>query len=76
MENLNEDILEEWNEDKLVRLIFLHKINSICINEFFKNIINVETRDGRVLDFTFENEKSALEGLKLFRKKLKVKSGK
>jgi hypothetical protein len=73
-DNMKEAIIEKWVEDKLVKLIFLHKINSIY-QDSIKNIIIVETRDGRILDFTFENEQYALDGLKLLKEKLKIKNG-
>lgn len=77
---LTESIIEKWQEDKLVQLTFLHKINSIYQNYYNPNIITIETRDDRVIDFIFDSEKSALKGLKLLRDKLLkikgVKNGK
>jgi hypothetical protein len=70
MINLDEHIIEKWVEDKLVQLTFIHKINTIYQDDVNKKVIIVETRDGRSMDFTFEDEKSALNGLKLFRDKL------
>jgi hypothetical protein len=70
MINLEEHIIEKWVEDKLVQLTFIHKINTIYQDDVNKKVIIVETRDGRSMNFTFEDEKSALNGLKLFRDKL------
>ena len=70
MINLAEHIIEKWVEDKLVQLTFIHKINTIYQDDVNKKVIIVETRDGRSMNFTFEDEKSALNGLKLFRDKL------
>jgi len=70
MINLDEHIIEKWVEDKLVQLTFIHKINTIYQDDVNKKVIIVETRDGRSMNFIFEDEKSALNGLKLFRDKL------
>jgi hypothetical protein len=70
MINLEEHIIEKWVEDKLVQLTFIHKINTIYQDDVNKKVIIVETRDGRSMNFIFEDEKSALNGLKLFRDKL------
>jgi len=68
---LKEHIIEKWNEEKLVQLIFIHKINCIYQNYYNHKIITIETRDGRVMDFTFDSEKNALNNLQLLRNKLK-----
>lgn len=70
IKKLTEDIIEQWNENKLVKLIFLHKIDNICQDDYNKQIITVTQRNKKILYFGFENETSALKGLKLLRDKL------
>jgi hypothetical protein len=72
MKKFNEDIIEKWVNDEFVQLIFLHKVDSIYLEDSNKSKVIIEMRNDKQYEFIFESVAYALKNLKQFRDTLHI----